>query len=125
MLFRSARSEAIVNAVNSFSSGSRFLVIKNFALKTVVDDIVTRMDADAAAKAAAASAAANTGRRRRRAAAEAAPAEAPELKTGGLIADPEYGTPLQVDLTLVAWDFGTGGSAPQPSQPDPAKKEAK
>ena len=106
-----ARPDAIVKTLNSFAADSRFLVVRNLAFKMIADDIITRMDADAAAKAAAATAAANTGRRRRRAA-DSASAETVEVKTGGLVADPEFGSPIQVDLTLIAWDFGTGGGSP-------------
>jgi len=120
-----ARPDAIVKILNAFSSDQRFIMVKNFAFKATVDDIVTRMDADAAAKAAAAANAGGTSRRRRRAASEAAPAENVEIKTGGLIADPEFGSPIQVDMTIVEWDFGTGGSVPPPNQSNPATKEAK
>ena len=107
-----ARPDAVVKTLNAFSSDSRFLVVKNFALKTPVDDIVSRMDAAEQAKAAA-SAAAGGGRRRRRAmAVESAPtAENAEVQIGSLVADPEFGSPAQIEITLAAWDFGTGGAA--------------
>lgn len=124
-----ARPDAIVKTLNSFSVDTRFLTVKDFAFKMTEDDIVVRMDADAAAKAAAAAAAtAGTGRRRRRGGAAAAvpAAEAAALKTGGLIADPEGGSPLQVNLTLQAWDFGTGGNAaPAPAAAKPAAENVK
>lgn len=108
-----ARPDAVVKTLNAFSSDSRFLVVKNFALKTPVDDIVSRMDAAEQAKAAAASAAGGGGRRRRRAqVVEPTPtAENTEVQIGSLIADPEFGSPAQVEITLAAWDFGTGGAA--------------
>ena len=108
-----ARPDAVVKTLNAFSSDSRFLVVKNFALKTPVDDIVSRMDAAEQAKVAAESAAGGGGRRRRRAqAVEPAPtAENAEVQIGSLIADPEFGSPAQIEITLAAWDFGTGGIA--------------
>ncbi len=107
-----ARPAAVVDALNKFSIDSRFIVVKNFAFKMVEDDIVSRMDAADQAKAAAATAAAGGGRRRRRAAAAeaAAAAENPEVNANGLVADPEFGSPIQVEMTLSAWDFGTGGA---------------
>ena len=111
-----ARPDAVVKTLNAFSADSRFLVVKNFALKTPVDDIVSRMEAAKQAKAAAA--ASGGGRRRRRvfAADSSAPAaENVEVQIGALIADPEFGSPAQVEITLAAWDFGTGGASAKPA----------
>ena len=122
-----ARPDAVVKTLNAFSSDSRFLVVKNFALKTPVDDIVSRMDAAEQAAAAAASAAASGGRRRRRGlSVDHAPAAAenPEVQIGALIADPEFGSPAQVEITLAAWDFGTGGAANVPAAGVPQKADA-
>ena len=113
-----ARPDAVVKTLNAFSADSRFLVVKNFALKTPVDDIVSRMEAAKQAKAAAAAAAASGGGRRRRRvfAADSAPtAENPEVQIGALIADPEFGSPAQIEFTLAAWDFGTGGASAKPA----------
>ena len=122
-----ARPDAIVKVMNAFSSDTRFVIVKNFAFKAVEDDIVSRMDADAAAKAAAANAS-GSGRRRRRAAAEAAASEEPaDAAKGGVIADPESGSPLQVEFTLEVWDFGTGtiqGAAPSSAAAKNAKADA-
>ena len=106
-----ARPAAVVDVLNKFSTDSRFILVKDFAFKMVEDDIVSRMDAADQAKAAAATAAAGGGRRRRRAAAAeaAAAAENLEANANGLVADPEFGSPIQVEITLSAWDFGTGG----------------
>ena len=129
-----ARPDALVKTLNAFSSDNRFVVIKNLAFKMTEDDIVSRMDAADAAKAAAAAAAAPGGRRRRRNAEAQQTAGAPGAVQGDaaavptLVADPEAGSPMQVDLTLVVWDFGTGGTgevaAPAKTAADAAKTEA-
>jgi hypothetical protein len=129
-----ARPDALVKTLNAFSADNRFIVVKNLAFKMTEDDIVSRMDAADAAKAAAASAAASGGGRRRRRNAEVqqtagAPGAAQgEAAVPTLVADPEAGSPMQVDLTLVVWDFGTGGinesAAPAKAAADAAKTGA-
>ncbi len=115
-----ARPDAIVKTLNALSADNRFIVVKKFAFKSVQDDIVIRMDADAAAKSAAAASASGSSRRRRRNAAAEAATEASEAaaSTGGVVADPEYGSPLQVEMTLAVWDFGTGGNAAVAPMPE-------
>jgi len=118
------RPDAFVKVLNALSSGERFLIVKDFAFRDVADDISVQMAAADAAKAAAAQAAAGTGRRggsRRRAALLAAAAaennaEEPETKSGGVVCDPESGSPIQVDMTIAAWDFGTKAAGQQESR---------
>ena len=100
------RPAALVEALNSFATSERFVVVDDFKFVRERDDIVDAIGVDAKKQEAQA---APSGRRRRRAAAEEAEAQVDEdaAKKGKLAVDPLKSSLLKVTMTVKVFDFKT------------------
>ncbi len=109
-----ARPPALVEVLNALTADTRFTVVKNFAFHSTGDMIVERLNA-AEALLAKKNEPQNNRRRRRRAFAEEANETAAPKGDDRLVVDPELDAPLQVDMTLVVYDFGRAAVAEAPA----------
>lgn len=101
------RPSAFVGMLNALTADTRFTVVKTFAFRATGDMIVDRINA-AEALLAKKNEPEGSGRRRRRRGSFAEEAAAEQAPKGDdrLVVDPELDSPLQVDMTLVVYDFG-------------------
>jgi len=113
-----ARPSSLVDALNEFSTISRFVVVDDFSFVREKDDIAEALGGEGRQQQAEAP---SRGRRRRgrQAAEEEARQPEPE-KASGIVADPMAASPLKVAMSFSVYDFrsleGADGTAVEKSE---------
>lgn len=121
-----ARPEAIVETLNRLTSCKRFVVVRNFSLKSE-DTVVERLNAAEKAKAEEGKPKTGSSRSRgRNRGAQVAVEAAPGLQSAvdRIVSDPEIDDPLTIGFTVDVYDFGRGVPAAEAAKPAEADKPA-
>lgn len=123
---------AMVKLMNALTADDRFIIVKEFSFVESADKIVQKLSEREQAAAAAQARESRGGRGRRGRRGEEQPVEQQAAdeskKTDRLVIDPEIDAPIQLDLTIVVWDFGAGVEvtleAPEASAADKVEETA-